>query len=197
MDTKNLFHEHKIARSTDPRNSQRAARRNRAGRMRARLRLLAAYFHHGQMSDEQAGTKASVPTAHKRVSELLREGLVEYRCDELGARGTAVRVCGLTNAGRECVEGSGVLGAPDDIHPSEADQHAPPPSVTEDIGTDGDLQRCREDSLDLLGACSRLIEVCTRHLPQDAPRHIWLIVEHAASIVDSITKEGGNDDPTA
>ena len=87
------------ARSTDPRTSKEAAKKFASGRATAKTRILAAYDEFGPMSDEQAGTCAEGNGAHKRVSELIREGYVTQVGEERGPHGTDVRICGLTTIG--------------------------------------------------------------------------------------------------
>tara|TARA_Y100001937_G_scaffold44945_2_gene63184 strand:- start:3898 stop:4455 length:558 start_codon:yes stop_codon:yes gene_type:complete len=92
------------ARSSDPRTSKEAAEKFTAERVTAKMRLLAAYDEHGPQSDEQAGMHASVRGAHKRISELIREGYLSQVGEERGPHGTDVRVCALTPDGEELAE---------------------------------------------------------------------------------------------
>jgi hypothetical protein len=92
------------ARSSDPRTSKEAAKKFTAGRVTAKMRLLAVYDEHGSLSDELAGVHAEVKGAHKRISELIREGYVHQVGEERGPHGTDVRICGLTADGDELAE---------------------------------------------------------------------------------------------
>jgi len=99
-----LFQHNGAARSTDPKTSQEAAKMSSKERVTAKMRLLKAYDEHGSLSDETAGNYASVKGAHKRISELLKEGYLEHVGEERGVNGTDVRLCALTPDGEELAE---------------------------------------------------------------------------------------------
>jgi len=105
MDGQNLLFSGKGgARASDPRTSHQAATKFQSGRVTAKMRLLAAYEQRGSMSDEDAGSHADVKTAHKRISELVREGYLKKVGEERGPYGTDVRICGLTQDGEELAD---------------------------------------------------------------------------------------------
>tara|TARA_R100001510_G_C7649102_1_gene206488 strand:- start:1022 stop:1579 length:558 start_codon:yes stop_codon:yes gene_type:complete len=111
------------ARSSDPRTSKEAAQKFTAGRVTAKMRLLAAYDEHGPQSDEQAGVQASVRGAHKRISELLKEGYLEHVGEERGVNGTDVRLCALTPDGQELADRLGLdLGEKIKVQRDELDR---------------------------------------------------------------------------
>lgn len=108
------------ARNTDPRNSKIAAASKQLSRLRhtKRLQLLSAYCDHWQsrchghyqwceddkfcaplgITDEEAGELAEMKEAHKRSSELLRDGLIR-KVGDLKQNGTPARVCVPTMKG--------------------------------------------------------------------------------------------------
>jgi len=99
-----LFKNNGSARATDPKTSQEAAKMSSKERVTAKMRLLKAYDDYGHISDEHAGNLAGVKGAHKRISELLKEGYLKHVGEERGVNGTDVRLCGLTPDGEELAE---------------------------------------------------------------------------------------------
>lgn len=108
------------ARRTDPSNSLKAASDKALGERRysQRLRVLHAYCHHDDtytydpqdtlntgsplfrpcLTDEEAGELCSVRNAHKRVSELLKDGLL-HKVGDVNVHGTPCRLCAPTQQG--------------------------------------------------------------------------------------------------
>lgn len=96
----NLFMGKGGARSTDPSTSHAAAKDTKTRRTQ-RVRLFEAYYQHGTLTDEQAGTYADVPNAHKRCSELLRDDLLIVAGETQTPGKAACRTCVLSDKGRK------------------------------------------------------------------------------------------------
>ncbi len=95
----NLFIGKGGARSTDPSTSHAAAA-DTGNKRTQRVRLFEAYYRHGLLTDQEAGQHADVPSAHKRCSELLRDGLLVVS-GKTDAHGASCRVCALSAEGRK------------------------------------------------------------------------------------------------
>ena len=95
-----------LFRNTDPETSAMGAQDVKPRRQTQALRLLAEYAHRDGLTDEEAALFAGlIKTGYwKRCSDLRTAGyIIPTGETRLGSQGSLMRVCAITEAGREAL----------------------------------------------------------------------------------------------